>query len=192
MSRNKYKLIDTAIDLMRQKGYSQVSVDEILARSGVQKSNFYYHFKTKEACAMAAIERMLELMDERIWQEILGDKSLSPKERLEKLFDFLAQAFEKDSGKIGDPFGNLAAELADHNQKFQQKLNDYFIRYASYIEGVIDEGIEEEEFSRSYIPREVAEAILAQMQGAYLLARAYQDVNAFRRNVEFLLNAIST
>ncbi len=191
MGRNIYKLVDSTIELIREKGYHRLSVDDILKKSGVQKSNFYYHFKTKDDCVMAALDRMLELMEENTWQVILAKKSLSPKERLEKLSEALAKSFESDNGKVGDPFGNLAVELADYSPRFQGKVNDYFIRYVSYVEGVIQEGIEEEEFGESLIPREVAESFIAQMQGAFVLARAFQDANAFRRNLNFFLNLIS-
>ena len=189
--RNKFKLIDAAIALMCEKGYHHMTVDDILEKSGVKKSNFYYHYESKEACAMAAFDAMLEKVDDEIWQRILNNKSLSPKERLEHLAEFLVKQFESGGGKTGDVFGNLTAELADQHSFFQEKLNDYFIRYASYLEGVIQEGIEEDEFRQSIIPREAAEAILSQIQGAYLLARAYQDPAALRRNIDFLINILS-
>ncbi|PIQ85811.1 MAG: hypothetical protein COV74_07285 [Candidatus Omnitrophica bacterium CG11_big_fil_rev_8_21_14_0_20_45_26] len=188
--RNKFKILDATVKLMGEQGFSRVSVDDILKESQVQKSNFYYHFKSKEDIAIAALSEMLAKVDDEIWQGILQDKALSPKDRLEKLVAHLIETFERNQGKMGDPFGNLVAEMGDHNQRFQEKLNDYFIRYSSYLESVIEEGIEEDEFRRSLIPREAAEAILCQIQGAYLLARAYQDPGTLRRNIEFLINII--
>jgi len=191
MRRNKFKIVDATVKLLGERGFKGVSVDDILKESHVQKSNFYYHFKSKEDIAIAALEFMLVKVDEDVWQGILQNKSMSPKERLDKLIETLIQLFEEKGGKTGDPFGNLVAELSDHHARFREKLNDYFIRYSSYLEGVIEEGIEEDEFRQSLIPREAAEAILSQIQGAYILARAYQDPAALRRNVEFLINVIS-
>jgi len=188
--RNKFKILDATVKLMGEQGFSRVSVDDILKESKVQKSNFYYHFRSKEDIAIAAMDQMLQKVDEDIWQGILQNKAQSPKERLEKLINTLIEVFEANQGKMGDPFGNLVAEMGDHNQRFQEKLNDYFIRYSSFLENVIEEGIEEDEFRRSLIPREAAEAILCQIQGAYLLARAFQDPRALRRNIEFLINVI--
>lgn len=193
MARNRYKILDTAVRLIgEQGGFHQVSVDEILKQSNVQKSNFYYHFKSKEALALATLDAMIQHVDEEIWQGILQNKTLSPKERLDKLVETLVQQFEASQGKVGDPFANLVVELKGHETEFQQKVNDFFIRYSAYLEGVIQEGIEEDEFRQSLIPREVAEAILSQIEGAYILARAYQEPAALRRNIEFLINVIST
>ena len=87
--RNKFKLIDATIALMREKGYHHMTVDDILEKSGVKKSNFYYHYESKEACALAAFDAMLEKVDEDIWQKILNNKSFSPKELREKLGEFI-------------------------------------------------------------------------------------------------------
>ena len=193
MARNRYKILDTAVRLIgEQGGFHQISVDEILKQSNVQKSNFYYHFKSKEALALATLDAMIQRVDEEIWQGILQNKALSPKERLDKLVETLVQQFEASQGKVGDPFANLVVELKGHETEFQQKVNDFFIRYSAYLEGVIQEGIEEDEFRPSLIPREVAEAILSQIEGAYILARAYEEPAALRRNIEFLINVIST
>ncbi|MBI4388135.1 MAG: TetR/AcrR family transcriptional regulator [Candidatus Omnitrophica bacterium] len=191
MARNKFKILDTTVRLISDRGFSQISVDDILRESNVQKSNFYYHFRTKEDLAIAVLDEMMQKVDEEIWQGILQDKSLSPKQRLDKLIEKLVSDFETAGGKIGDPFGNLISEVNSHDERFQVKVNDYFIRYSSFLEGVIHEGIEEDEFHQSLIPREAAEAILSQIQGAYLLSKAYQDPGALRRNIEFLINVIS-
>lgn len=192
MGRNKFKILDATKKLIGERGYNHITIDNILKESGVQKSNFYYHFKSKEEAALAALDEMIQKVDEDIWQGILQDKSLSPKQRFDKLVGKLVQDFETGGGKIGDPVGNLVAEIADYNPVFQAKLNDYFMRYAAFIEGVIQEGIDEDEFGQSLIPREVAEAIVCQIQGAYLLARAYQEPATLRRNIEFLINTISS
>ena len=189
--RSKFKLLDAAVKLIGLRGLSGVSVDDILKESQVQKSNFYYHFATKDALMIAALDQMVAKVDEDIWQGILQDKSLSPKGRLDKLVAKLISDFETNEGKTGDPFGNLVAETGDQNPRFQEKLNDFFIRYSSYLESVIAEGIEEDEFRQSLIPREVAEALLSQIEGAYILARAYKDTGALRRNIEFIVNLIS-
>ncbi len=192
MGRNKYKILDATTRLIGERGFGGVSVDEILRASHVQKSNFYYHFRTKDELVIAAMDDMMQQVDSKVWQDILQNKSLSPKERLDKLVEYLMVQFEAQGGRVGDPFGNLVLEVNEQNPKVQEKLNDYFIRFAAYIENVIQEGIEEDEFRQSLIPREVAEAILSQIQGAYVLARAYQDPQALRRNIEFLVNLISS
>lgn len=44
----KLNIVDCAVRLYKEKGYKNVSVSDICKLSGVSRSGFYYHFKTKE------------------------------------------------------------------------------------------------------------------------------------------------
>ncbi len=48
------KLLLAARDVIRRKGYSATSVDELCATAGVTKGAFFHHFASKEALAVAA------------------------------------------------------------------------------------------------------------------------------------------
>lgn len=45
----KNKIYKIAIQLIREKGYANVTIDEICKKSGVTKGAFYHHFKSKES-----------------------------------------------------------------------------------------------------------------------------------------------
>src|SRR5215472_3670301 len=55
-TNTKTKLLDAALSVVRAKGYSATSVDEICALAGVTKGAFFHHFKSKEDLAIAAAE----------------------------------------------------------------------------------------------------------------------------------------
>jgi AcrR family transcriptional regulator len=44
----KMRVVDCAVRLFKEKGYSNVSVSEICKLSGITRSAFYYHFKSKD------------------------------------------------------------------------------------------------------------------------------------------------
>lgn len=50
----KSKLLDSALHVIRSKGYSATTVDDVCVSSGVTKGGFFYHFKGKEDLAVAA------------------------------------------------------------------------------------------------------------------------------------------
>ena len=50
------KLLRAALGVIRVKGYSATSVDELCAAAGVTKGAFFHHFATKEALAVAAAD----------------------------------------------------------------------------------------------------------------------------------------
>jgi TetR/AcrR family transcriptional repressor of nem operon len=57
------KLLQAALGVIRAKGYSATSVDELCAAAGVTKGAFFHHFASKEALAVAAAG---------FWSEVTG------------------------------------------------------------------------------------------------------------------------
>jgi TetR/AcrR family transcriptional regulator, transcriptional repressor for nem operon len=50
----KTNLLDAAVGVIRAKGYSASSVDDICQRAGVTKGGFFHHFNSKEEMAVSA------------------------------------------------------------------------------------------------------------------------------------------
>ena len=50
----KAKLLNAALSLIREKGYSSTSVEELCAQASVTKGAFFHYFKCKDALAVAA------------------------------------------------------------------------------------------------------------------------------------------
>lgn len=50
------RILDSAVDLFSELGYGETGLADVLARAGVSKGAFYYHFDSKEAVAIAIIE----------------------------------------------------------------------------------------------------------------------------------------
>ncbi len=62
----KNKIYETAIQLIRTKGYSNVTIDEICEKSGVTKGAFYYHFSSKKDLLHSSYISS----DSRVFQEL--------------------------------------------------------------------------------------------------------------------------
>lgn len=58
----KEKIIQAALELFAEKGYTETSIDKIAKRAKVAKSLTYTHFKNKEALLEATIERTITAM----------------------------------------------------------------------------------------------------------------------------------
>ena len=49
----KRKLISTALELIKEKGFSAINVEDITKKAGVAKGTFYTYFKRKEDIVLA-------------------------------------------------------------------------------------------------------------------------------------------
>jgi TetR/AcrR family transcriptional repressor of nem operon len=56
-------LLDAAMHVMRVKGYSATTVDDICQHVGMTKGSFFHHFKSKEALALAAAQHFSDFAD---------------------------------------------------------------------------------------------------------------------------------
>src|SRR6185437_14111606 len=55
MAPARKKLLDTALTVIREKGYGAATVDELCQRAGTAKGSFFHHFADKQALGVAAV-----------------------------------------------------------------------------------------------------------------------------------------
>jgi len=58
------RIMDIAQAAILEKGFDATSIDEIVAKAGITRSGFFYHFADKNALASALIERHIEIEDD--------------------------------------------------------------------------------------------------------------------------------
>jgi TetR/AcrR family transcriptional regulator, transcriptional repressor for nem operon len=83
---NKEKVVLAAMELFHRKGFQATGLEEILTQSGVCKSNFYYHFKSKDELGLYVLKRKMEQVLREIVAPSLGNRSYAPKERISRFF----------------------------------------------------------------------------------------------------------
>src|SRR5690349_14929601 len=96
LTGSKGKLIAATIELMASRGYESTSVQEILEAAQVTKSNFYYHFKSKEELCLAALEVMQDFFFKKVMGATLLNPELSPKKRFEALLEKMIHKMESE------------------------------------------------------------------------------------------------
>lgn len=93
--RTRYQLMQAAGELILEKGYDNVSIQDITDRADVGRGTFYIHFKDKEEIAWEMIREHSEIvvsqMDER-----LADETFPRKEYLSWVMFFEKAAETRD------------------------------------------------------------------------------------------------
>jgi len=115
LSTSKDKIVKSARDLFHLYGYKNTSIDDILKSAGVTKSNFYYHFKSKEELGLLILERRIKEYEIKYLSDTLGDTSISPEKRLKNYYKKVTSFHKELNCKRGCPFGNLTLEMSDIN-----------------------------------------------------------------------------
>lgn len=76
-------IVSSVNRLLAEKGFEQMTVDEVAADVGIAKASLYKHFASKEALAAAAMVRVLERTMEVLDQQ--GARAVAAMERLREV-----------------------------------------------------------------------------------------------------------
>ena len=190
MSKSKDKILESAKKLFHLKGFQQTSVDEILSDSGVTKSNFYYHFKSKEELGLDILDRRIKQYEIEVLSATLGNKLESPSSRLDKFYKKV-KTFHTALGCVkGCPFGNLAIEMSGVNENFRIRLSSFFSRWEKSIQECIEEGIDRGEFRSDLSPTILAQLILSHLEGAVMMVKTHRSIDPLSSGSETIIKLL--
>jgi TetR/AcrR family transcriptional regulator, transcriptional repressor for nem operon len=169
--------VRAARDLIHRASYAAVSVQDVCASAGVHRGSLYHFFPSKEALGVAVVEQnwamTMAVLDEAFVPDV------PPVERIERFFRafgrMLAMVRDQFGATPGCPLGNLAAELSTQDGDLRAQVNAGLQRWTGYFETAIREAQSLRDVDRSVDPHVAATALLAHLQGAALLAKAYDQ-----------------
>lgn len=175
---NKDKIVGAAIELFHLYGYDATSIDMLIKKAGVSKSNFYYYFEGKEQLGLNVLTKLADNQIAEI-SEIM-ETDLNAVEQFLECYK-KAASFQGDLlGQAvygGSFFGNLALEQSSINEKFRSILEEYFQGIKALVEGCLRRGIEQGFFREEIDPKEVARFMVSVFEGAVLLAKVKKSLS---------------
>ena len=183
------RLLNAAVEAVRQRGYNACGVQDITDAAGVPKGSFYNHFDSKEALGAAIVEQY--------WQRgacsslrVLSDESLPPIERLRRYFGTLAANMADCDYKSGCLIGNLSAELADQSRLVCDRLSAIYAGWTRSIETCLREAQDAGEIRADRDPAVLAGFLLNAWEGAMLRAKVDKDGAAYRQFQEIVFGVL--
>jgi len=176
--------------MLYRQGYNSTSVDDISSAAGVSKSNFYYHFPSKEDLGLAVLSVRREQL-ETLLVGTLQDASLRPSQRLASFFSALLDDQENHLERRGCPFGNLVAEMTEHSERMRCFLNGVFSDLIGHLATAIREGQALGEMRSDVDASQVAMLIAQAVQGMQLIVKCDRDAGAARATGQLLLDLIA-
>ena len=178
---NKDKIMDAATELFHLYGYDGTSIDMLIKKAGVSKSNFYYYFEGKEELGLNVLKKLAE-KQVREMSEIM-QTGLNPVEQFlncyKKAFSSYHHLFEQPIYP-GSFFGNITLEQGSINEKFRSVLDEYYQECEALVEGCLLKGIEQGFFYEDLNPKELARYLVSQFEGAILLTKAKKSLSPIK------------
>lgn len=183
---SRQKILRESAKLIHIKGFNNTSIQDIVDAASVTKSNFYYHFKSKEELGFAVLAKRMRQFNDFIVESALGESELSALARIDNFLDKILWLASRPEGELGCPFGNLAQEMSAIHEPLRQSLSDFFRTWTERLEECIEEGKRAGELRADAPSRQLAEFVVAQIQGAFLLRKTHKDVRIIEDNLAML------
>jgi TetR/AcrR family transcriptional regulator, transcriptional repressor for nem operon len=194
----KTKLLDAALQVIRSKGYSATTVDDICGAAGVSKGAFFHHFKGKEELAIAATGHWNEMTGE-FFAQAPYQKITDPRERVLAYIDFRAAILQGELPDYTCLLGTMVQETFEAHPAIRDACNRGISLHAHTIAKMLAEAKALYAPDANWKPESLALYTQAAIQGAFILAKAKggskiaKECIAYLRNhLEFLLGATHT
>ncbi|GLW26712.1 MULTISPECIES: TetR/AcrR family transcriptional regulator [Microbispora] len=178
------RLIESTRELLWERGYVGTSPRAIQQRAGAGQGSMYHHFSGKPDLALAAIGRTAGEMRAGV-EEILS----GPGTAAERVSAYLRREREV---LRGCPIGRLTQDpevMAD--PMLRGPVEETFAWLRDRLAAVLAEGRERGETGAGLDPAATASAVVAVLQGGYVLARAAASPEPFHQAVDGLLALLS-
>lgn len=191
---SKRKLLDAAVKLIRTKGYTATSIDNLCTETGLTKGGFFHHFKNKEDLAIATAQH---------WTDTTGplfvgapyQKLATPLERILGYVDFRASILRGTLPEFTCLAGTLVQEVHTSNPAIASACGQSITLHADTLVDDIEAVMTASSRHFSFTAQSLARHTQAVLQGAFILAKAtggpdaaLESVQHLRRYIELLFN----
>jgi len=173
MDSKRGDLIEATKSLLWDIGYESMSPRKVLAKSGAGQGSLYHHFKGKKDLAAAALGEVETEMRADFDRIFAADKP-----PLQRLTDYLKL---NRNGLKGCRLGRLANESSIVDTALRWPLAAYFRHVEEVVARAVAEAVAAGELDKTARPREIAAALVATVQGGYILSRVHNDPGHVRR-----------
>jgi AcrR family transcriptional regulator len=76
--RTRRVLTHALIDLVREKRYDAITIQDLLDRADVGRSTFYSHYRGKDDLLLKSFEQMLETLDQNMERDVPASSRVAP------------------------------------------------------------------------------------------------------------------
>ncbi|MCA0433344.1 MAG: TetR/AcrR family transcriptional regulator [Proteobacteria bacterium] len=177
------RLLNAALGIVREQGYEATTVDELCAAAGVSKGAFFHHFASKEALAVAAAEHwnaVTSALFANAPYHLLDD----PLDQLVAYIDFRAALLDGRSIPEATCYlGTMVQETYGSHPVIREACFAGIAGHARTIEEIIRAAKARHAPQASWSAEGLALHTQAVLQGAFVLAKAKNDLNLARESI---------
>lgn len=196
-SSAKAKILDAALNVIRTKGYSATTVDDLCESAGVTKGAFFHHFKSKEAMAVSAAQHWSAITNE-VFAGAAYQKIADPLEKLLAYIDFRKVLLAGEVPEFTCLVGTMVQEVHDTSPAIREACFNSIFGHAADVGEIVAAAKARHAASARWSAKSLSLHIQSVIQGSFILAKASHDskiaaesLDHLRRYIELLFSSQS-
>jgi len=177
------RILDAGLKVLLRKGYIGSGVRDIMAEAQAPQGSFTNHFRSKEAFAGEVLDSYFDDL-KGVVASVLGDTSLSARERLRRYLDVITDRLAADGFSRGCLIGDFSLEAAPISELLRERLGTIFLEWRTPFAACIAEAQNSGQISAEFASADLADFLLASWEGAILrmkVDRAAEPLERFKR-----------
>ncbi len=135
----KDRIIKVSTDCFAKYGYEGVTINLLLKKLQINKSTFYYYFKSKKELFEEIIKLNFDLLITKLQQNLSNNKT--PQEKISIFIDIMCKRERKDVLLI-------IREIIDGGENFSEELLNLFVKFQEILFSILKEGKEKKIFKK--------------------------------------------
>jgi TetR/AcrR family transcriptional repressor of nem operon len=181
---SRTRLLTATIDLVRANGYAATRVEDVCVAAGVTKGSFFHHFASKEDLAIDAARQW----DEGAARLFARAPYASESDSLARLLGYVKFRKELLAGEIREwscYAGTTIQETHETYPDIRDACAKSIANHVAMLSTLINDALREYPVM-DVRAESLAIHIQAVIQGAFIMAKARQDIRAARDSIDHL------
>jgi TetR/AcrR family transcriptional regulator, transcriptional repressor for nem operon len=166
------RIVSAAAGLVYERGVARTSLDDVIERAGVSKSQLYLYFDDRSALLREVVPHNLELV---LAAQEPHLAALDSWRAIRAWLDALVELQIDVAARGGCPVGSLVGQLAESDEAARRALAGSFTRWQTPLREGLQTMQVRGKLARSADPDKLATATMASIQGGLLLTQARRD-----------------
>ena len=194
---SKAAVLDAALQVIRTKGYTATTLDDLCAAAGVSKGSFFHHFPGKEDMTLAAIAHWNNITSE-VFAHAAFQKKKDPRNRVLGYIDFRRELLQGEAQDYSCLLGTLVQETFATHPRLRDACDAGISAHPRTVARDIAAAKALHAPDARWEPEALALFTQAALQGAFVIAKARGNaavagacVDHLRQHVAHLLGAKS-
>jgi AcrR family transcriptional regulator len=160
-------IVVAAAPIFNQRGFEGTSMQDVMEATGLEKGGLYRHFSGKEELAAEvfrySLEQSVKLRTEHV------DRAHGTIPLLKSLVKRFVEVPSSMPG--GCPLMNTAIDSDDGNPTLRGLAHEALSDWRTRLIKIIRDGIRDGEIKTGTVPRQIANTIIASLEGALMISR---------------------